>query len=149
MGWRTSILEITRRKLGCDEFSVGGYEVDRTVRGCWKAGLLALFLMTGASSSLWAHAILMESAPALNSTVKGPNFDINLRYNVRIDGGRSRVRLVAPDGTVSTLTLASQATPDTLQTHATGLKPGAYKLQWQVLASDGHMSRGEIPFTVT
>jgi methionine-rich copper-binding protein CopC len=26
--------------------------------------------------------------------------------------------------------------------------PGAYKLQWQVLASDGHISRGEISFTV-
>ena len=45
-------------------------------------------------------------------------------------------------------TLARQASPDTLQTHAAGLKPGAYKLQWQVLASDGHMSKGEIPFTV-
>jgi methionine-rich copper-binding protein CopC len=112
------------------------------------AGLLALFLMTVAASSLWAHAILLGSTPALNSTVPGPDFDINLRYNVRIDGGRSRVRLVAPDGTVSTLTLANQASPDTLQTHAAGLKPGVYKLQWQVLASDGHMSRGEIPFTV-
>jgi methionine-rich copper-binding protein CopC len=90
----------------------------------------------------------MESTPKLNSTVKGPDFAITLRYNVRIDGGRSRVRLVTPDGTVSTLPLASQASPDTLQTHAAGLKPGAYKLQWQVLASDGHMSRGEIPFTV-
>ena len=29
-----------------------------------------------------------------------------------------------------------------------GLKPGAYKLQWQVLASDGHISRGEVAFTV-
>jgi methionine-rich copper-binding protein CopC len=110
--------------------------------------LLASFLVIAATSSLWAHAILMESTPKLNSTVKGPDFAITLRYNVRIDGGRSRVRLVTPDGTVSTLTLASQASPDTLQTHATGLKPGAYKLQWQVLASDGHMSRGEIPFTV-
>ena len=71
-----------------------------------------------------------------------------LRFNVRIDGARSRVLLVAPDGTSSTLTLASQAKPDILQTRATGLKPGAYKLQWKVLASDGHMSSGEIPFTV-
>jgi methionine-rich copper-binding protein CopC len=111
--------------------------------------VLILLLIAGTTQVCWAHAILMGSTPALNSTVKGPDFDINLRYNVRIDGGRSRVRLVAPDGSVSTLTLASQASPDTLQTHATGLKPGTYKLQWQVLASDGHMSRGEIPFTVT
>jgi methionine-rich copper-binding protein CopC len=110
--------------------------------------LLILLLVAGASQVCWAHAILMESKPKLNSTVKGPDFAITLRYNVRIDGGRSRVRLVAPDGTVSTLKLADQAGLDTLQTHVTGLQPGAYKLQWQVLASDGHMSRGEIPFTV-
>ena len=116
-------------------------------RGC-KSSLLALLLITGAASSLWAHAILVESTPKLYSTVKGPDVTITLRYNVRIDGGRSRVRLVAADGVVSTLAVASQASPDTLQTHAAGLKPGAYKLQWQVLASDGHMSRGEIPFTV-
>jgi len=110
--------------------------------------LLALLLVIGATQVCWAHAILMESTPKLNSTVKGPDFDIMLRFNVRIDGERSRVRLVAPDGTTSTLTLASQASPDILKTHVAGLKPGAYKLQWHVLASDGHMSKGEIPFTV-
>ena len=35
-----------------------------------------------------------------------------------------------------------------LQCKASGLKPGAYKLEWHVLASDGHMSKGEVPFTV-
>ena len=123
--------------------------MDRLIHSGWRSNLLALFLIVGAASPLWAHAILMESTPKLNSTVKGPDFAITLRYNVRIDGGRSRVRVVSPEGKVSTLTVASQATPDTLQSHATGLQPGAYKLQWQVLASDGHMSRGEILFTVT
>jgi methionine-rich copper-binding protein CopC len=28
------------------------------------------------------------------------------------------------------------------------LKPGAYKLQWQVLAPDGHITRGVVPFSV-
>ncbi len=112
------------------------------------SALLLLLLLGGTTQVCWAHAILMDSTPKLNSTVKSPELNINLRFNVRIDGGRSRVRLVAPDGTTSTLTLDSQATPNTLQTHAAGLKPGAYKLQWQVLASDGHMSHGEIPFTV-
>jgi methionine-rich copper-binding protein CopC len=114
----------------------------------WKVGLVAVILLTGAATSLWAHAILMESSPKLNSTVKGPDLSVTLRFNVRIDGGRSRVRLVASDATVSTLTLGKQSSPDTLETQAKALKPGAYKLQWQVLASDGHISRGEIPFTV-
>jgi methionine-rich copper-binding protein CopC len=29
-----------------------------------------------------------------------------------------------------------------------GLAPGQYRLRWQVLAIDGHLTRGDIPFTV-
>jgi len=90
----------------------------------------------------------MDSTPKQNSMVKGPDVDITLRYNVRIDGGRSRVELVGPDGNDTNLPLAKQPSPDKLQCKATGLKPGAYKLIWNVLASDGHMSKGEVRFTV-
>ena len=48
----------------------------------------------------------------------------------------------------SALPLAKQTRPEILQCNAKGLKPGAYKLKWNVLASDGHMSSGEVPFTV-
>jgi hypothetical protein len=30
-----------------------------------------------------------------------------------------------------------------------GLIPGAYVVRWQVLAVDGHITRGDVPFTVT
>ena len=90
----------------------------------------------------------MESTPKLHATVTGPDVPIQLRFNVRIDGSRSRLHLLAPDGSLHTLSLAKQYTPDILQSRATGLKPGAYKLRWQVLASDGHISSGEVPFTV-
>jgi len=110
--------------------------------------IIIVLLITAATQLCWAHAILKEASPALNSMVKGPDLAINLRFNVRIDGTRSRLHLVAPNGTTSALTITGQATPDTVQSQAKGLKPGAYKLQWNVLASDGHMSKGEIPFTV-
>lgn len=110
--------------------------------------LLTTILLTGFSQLAWAHAILMESKPALKSSVKGPDVAFWLRFNVRIDGTRSRLRLVAPDGSQQNLPLARQSNPDILQSQAAGLKPGAYKLQWQVLASDGHISRGEVPFTL-
>src|SRR6516162_6677281 len=114
----------------------------------WMPALFLLLLVGSATQLCWAHAILMESTPKINSTVSGPDIDITLRFNVRIDGGRSRVLLVASDGTSSSLTLAKQEKPDILQMHASGLKPGAYKLQWKVLASDGHMSNGDVPFAV-
>ena len=145
----TSILELGSSSSNTE--IVSAEEEQELVRAIFRrvSTLIVLLVVAGASQLCWAHAILMESTPKLNSTVKGPDLAITLRFNVRIDGGRSRVRLSSPDGTVSTLALASQSSPDSLQTHAAGMKPGAYKLQWQVLASDGHMSRGEIPFTVS
>jgi copper resistance protein C len=110
--------------------------------------LLTTLLLTAIAQPVWAHAVLMQSTPKLNATVKGPDVPIWLRFNVRVDGGRSRLHLLAPDGSRQNLDGVKQPTPDTLTAQAVGLKPGNYKLQWQVLASDGHISQGEVAFTV-
>ena len=34
-------------------------------------------------------------------------------------------------------------------TTAAELQPGEYTVRWQVLAVDGHITRGDVPFTVT
>jgi len=120
----------------------------RALPGSWASVFLTIFLLTGLSHLAWAHAILMESTPKLHATVTGPDVAFLLRFNVRIDGSRSRLHLLAPDGSLHTLALARQSTPDILQSQATGLKPGAYELQWQVLASDGHISSGKVAFNV-
>jgi len=95
-----------------------------------------------------AHAILKDSSPAPNSTVTGPDVPLRLQFNVRIDAARSKLQLVKPDNSISDLTVAAQTSPDTLSAKMTGLQPGAYKIRWQVLAPDGHITRGEIPFKV-
>jgi methionine-rich copper-binding protein CopC len=110
--------------------------------------VLLAVMVTGFSRPAWAHAILIESKPALHSSVKGPDVAVWLRFNVRVDGSRSRLHLVAPDGSQRNLPLAKQTSPDILESQTSGLKPGAYKLLWNVLASDGHISKGEVPFTV-
>ncbi|WP_041857025.1 copper resistance CopC family protein [Candidatus Korobacter versatilis] len=110
--------------------------------------LLVLVLLVWTAEFAWAHAVLVESSPAANAAVKGPDIAFNLRFNVRIDGDRSRLWLLSPDGNTAPLPIEKQPSPDRLQAHASGLKAGTYKLQWHVLASDGHMSKGEIPFTV-
>jgi len=99
-------------------------------------------------ASAAAHAVLVESTPALKSTVSGPDVPIKLRFNVRIDGSRSRLTLVAPDGSMQTLEISQAGGPDTLAAQAKGLAPGEYRLRWQVLASDGHITRGEITFSL-
>ena len=99
-------------------------------------------------SSAAAHAVLLESSPALKAAVPGPDVPIKLRFNVRIDAARSRLTLVGPDGSAQALEISKQTPADTLSAEATGLAAGTYRLRWQVLASDGHITRGEIPFTV-
>lgn len=114
----------------------------------------AVPLLITAALFLWAaapalgHAVLLESSPALRGFITGPDVAFNLRFNVRIEIARSRMTLVRPDGSSQALEINRQAPPDTLSGQGTGLQPGAYRLRWQVLAADGHITRGEIPFTV-
>ncbi|MGB2629558.1 MAG: copper resistance CopC family protein [Candidatus Acidiferrum sp.] len=110
--------------------------------------LLVLAMLVVIVKFAEAHAILKDSSPAPNSTVTGPDVPLKLQFNVRIDAARSKLQLVKPDNSVSDLTVLAQGSPDTLNANMTGLMPGAYKIRWQVLAPDGHITRGEIPFKV-
>lgn len=95
-----------------------------------------------------AHAVLLSSTPQKNAVVSGPEIAISLRYNSRVDGARSTLTLLKPDGAVETISGITQPRPDVVS--ATGHVPakGAYVLRWQVLSSDGHITRGEVPFRV-
>ncbi len=95
-----------------------------------------------------AHAALVRSYPAANATVSGSEVNLQLVYNSRIDASRSTVVLVGPDSQSRKLSFPPQSAPQTLATKLTKLTPGLYKLNWQVLASDGHVTRGEFSFRV-
>jgi methionine-rich copper-binding protein CopC len=97
----------------------------------------------------WAHAILLEATPAANSKVAGPEIAVRLRFNSRIDAQRSRLTLILPDGSNRKLELLPQPSPDVLNSQVTGLAGGNHRLQWQVLATDGHITRGEFSFEVS
>ncbi len=95
-----------------------------------------------------APAILEESTPPAGASVKPGPLDLNLRYNSRIDRERSRLTLIRPDGTKDTIPIAPGGPPDIIDAHL-NLAPGAYIVRWQVLAVDGHITRGDVPITVT
>lgn len=95
-----------------------------------------------------AHAVLLASNPSAHATVKGPEIAVHLKFNSRIDSAHSRLYLVDSSGKVETLTLAPQDAPDVLAAQSVKLNTGGYTIRWQALASDGHITRGEIPFIV-
>ena len=96
----------------------------------------------------FAHAVLLEAKPAANGWVSGPDIDVELRFNSRIDAVRSRLSLVLPDQTVRPLPVQSSSTPGSLSARITRLGSGEYRLRWQVLAADGHITRGEFSFHI-
>jgi hypothetical protein len=93
-----------------------------------------------------AHAHLVSSSPAVNATVPGPDVTIDLSFNSRVDGPHSVLAIATTNGAAA-IVIDKQKSPTSLNAHAK-LKPGAYTLKWQALSTDGHITRGEIPFTV-
>src|SRR5262245_30373005 len=73
-----------------------------------------------------AHAILLSATPAEQQVVLGSVVSVQLRFNSRIDGKRSRVTLIAPNGTPHPLPIEEQTSPDTLTAQAERLTSGAY-----------------------
>ncbi len=114
------------------------------------AGAVLLFVVTMVVSPrrALAHAVLLSSTPQKNAFVSGPDITINLKYNSRVDGARSTLTLLKPDGTIEKIDPPAQPAPDVLSATGRGLTKGAYVLRWQVLAGDGHITRGELPFQV-
>ena len=95
-----------------------------------------------------AHAVLVSSTPQKNAVVSGPDITINLKYNSRVDGAHSSLSLLMPDGSIGRIEPLSQPAADMLSATGHKLGKGTYVLRWQVLSSDGHITRGEVPFQV-
>jgi methionine-rich copper-binding protein CopC len=102
-----------------------------------------------ATTGVSAHAILVDSSPKANGNVAAGHAALTLKYNSKIDQGRSKLVLVAPDHSETPLAITSNANKPNELDSAADLKPGAYVIHWQALALDGHITRGDLAFTVT
>ncbi|MBB4371132.1 hypothetical protein GGD63_003929 [Bradyrhizobium sp. cir1] len=112
------------------------------------AFVLSVLWFSAHPNASQAHAIIVSSSPATGATISGETVAIRLHFNSRIDRARSKLTLLAPDGAARALTPAPDAPADELNADATQLPAGAWHLRWQVLSVDGHITRGDIPFTV-
>ena len=111
---------------------------------------LPILLLVLPSAPARAHAIVLEALPANNAVIHGDTFDVRLRFNNRIDRARSRLLLLDAFAKERPVPIAADAAaqPDVIEAHVSGLSPGQYRLRWQVLALDGHITHGDIAFTV-
>ncbi len=107
-------------------------------------GLLAFGLSPVAAQ---AHAILLTSRPPTGGSLQAGSAALEFRFNSRIDHARSRLTLIWPDRSETVLKIDPDTDDEVLASHAE-LIPGAFTVHWQVLAVDGHITRGDVPFTV-
>ena len=107
--------------------------------------IVATFVSMGAS----AHAILVDSTPKANGSMPAGHASLVLKYNSKIDQARSRLVLVGPDHKELPLAISASADRPNELDSAAELSPGAYVIHWQALALDGHITRGDLPFTVS
>lgn len=114
-----------------------------------RAQLLAAALAAlSFTSQAFAHARLIESIPAADSSVGASPTEINLRFNEPIEARFSGIDLSGPDGAaVSTGATASQDKDMTVPVPST-LAPGVYDVNWRVLSADGHKLEGNFKFEV-
>ena len=117
-------------------------------RRLFRIALLLAFVLSFWGIHLEGHAILKTSSPVSGASVSGPDMAVKLTFNVRVDAARSKLQLLLPDTSTVDLPIVGSPAPDTLISKLMGLKPGVYVIRWQVLAPDGHITRGEIPFNV-
>ena len=121
-----------------------------------KQTVLALAILLGVSAAVIAlppgiaraHAIIVAAQPAMNSTVARGELEIRLDFNSQIDRKRSRLSLQRPDGSEIIIALAPDGPAGVLAGQAQATLSGSWKLRWQVLSLDGHITRGEVRFFV-
>jgi len=112
-----------------------------------RALIAAIPLLAAAwCTTAQAHAILIDSTPAPLAHVPAGHLAVSFRYNSRIDAARSKLVLMHAE-TSTRVAQHGGGNNDTLQAPL-DLTPGEYVIKWQVLATDGHITRGRVPFTV-
>ena len=107
-----------------------------------------LFLLLACAVPVAAHSLLLESSPAANSVVTAAPRELALRFNNRIEKRLSRIRLVDERGQGRDLPVVADGAADRLHAAVPEVAPGRYRVEWQVLSTDGHVVTGRYTFTL-
>lgn len=111
--------------------------------------MLAIFAVMVIHSASDAHAVLVSSIPKENSTITSSPKKAVLRFDARIEKKVSQVKLFKETGGKVALKSPSGGAENELIVALPKLKPGKYRLEYKVLASDGHLTPGLIRFTIS
>lgn len=112
-----------------------------------RSWLIAIVLLAGFPSAAGAHAYLERSTPLQNAEVKESPAEIRLQFTEEIDPKLSRITLEDDKGNPIGGQL-SGGDARSLIYKIPKLKSGVYKVKWQVLSVDTHVTEGSFRFSV-
>jgi copper resistance protein C len=117
----------------------------RSLPAVLLAGLAALVVLAGPAH---AHTRLTSSAPAAGGQVSGLSEAV-LSFDDPVQPSLSTVRVVGPDGVDRATGPAVERGGSTVVQPVAGpLPPGPYRVDYRVVAADGHPITGSVPFEV-
>jgi methionine-rich copper-binding protein CopC len=113
------------------------------------AALLVSAVLALTTGAAWAHAELVQSDPAPNTTVSAPK-SIKLTFSEKLAPKFSGFDLSMGDGMdMSVTTTVSDDGKSLIGTPKGNFMAGAYKLSWHaVTVDDGHRTEGSLTFKV-
>jgi methionine-rich copper-binding protein CopC len=105
----------------------------------------------GLSGQALAHAHLTTSIPAEKAAVTAPLSEIDLGFSEELELKFSGIAIIGPGkAAVATGQARLQDNGKTLTVPVTDkLDPGSYTVEWHVLSTDGHKTKGSYEFTVS
>lgn len=114
----------------------------------WISGLASLLLVWGFWTLSWGHGVLIESSPSHGAILKTSPAVISLRFNATLEPSITQVSLVDVKNHTQALTITNESTVERIVATVPPLSPGVYRVTFQVLATDGHVTEGSIRFTI-
>lgn len=110
--------------------------------------VFAAVLLLASATPVAAHSLLLGATPAPDAVLTASPLQLRLHFNNRIEKRLSRVRLVDERGAVATALIDSRDTApaDSVVARVPPLAPGAWRVEWQVFSTDGHVVSGAYGF---
>ena len=110
--------------------------------------VVSVVLVLGFCILSWGHGVLIESFPSHGAILQESPATISLRFNAALEASITRITLVDLKRQSQALHVTDGSTLEQVVVSVPPLVPGVYNVNYQVLATDGHVTKGSIRFTI-
>ena len=111
--------------------------------------IMTAILISFATTTASAHAILDHANPPVGSTVQNAPRQLSLWFTQDLEPAFSKVEVRDASGTrIDAGSRVDRSDRKLMHVSLRALSPGTYKVSWHVLSVDTHTTEGDFSFTV-